>query len=224
MLNEILQRIQKRIKQLGLSESRAATLAGLSNSAIRDIRRGVENNSKSGVSSQTLIALAPVLKTTAGWLIDGTGEEESSFYNQKHPLSVFLEGEVAPKTWFSKEFKKDSPLVLLEAEKFFAYSISKENLWHTFNEQSFLLCEKLSASSIINLSDNDIVIVERSRFNGEMVERTVWRARQTTQGIELWALNPEQQTEPPIELFNLRQNSDETIEVVAKVLWILRKP
>jgi len=64
MLREVLQRIQKRLKAMGLSESRASTMAGLSNSAIRNIRRAVEEGKSQGVSINTLIALAPILNTS----------------------------------------------------------------------------------------------------------------------------------------------------------------
>lgn len=76
MLHEVLKRIQHRLDVVGLSESRAATLANLSNSAIRNIRRAVKDGKKQGVSINTLSALAPVLKTNVAWLSDGTGNEE----------------------------------------------------------------------------------------------------------------------------------------------------
>jgi len=76
MLDEILNRIDQRLEALGLSESRAATMAGLSNSAIRGIRRAVrEGNLDHGVSTKTLAALAPVLETTISWLAEGMGSD-----------------------------------------------------------------------------------------------------------------------------------------------------
>jgi len=78
MLDEILKRIDQRLEALGLPESRAATMAGLSNSAIRDIRRRVAaGETNKSVSTGTLIALAPVLETTASWLLEGSGDEDA---------------------------------------------------------------------------------------------------------------------------------------------------
>jgi len=75
-MQEILHRIQKRLKKLGLSESRASIMAGLSDSAIRNIRRAVEDGKTQGVSINTLFALASVLKTNVSWLAEGVGKEE----------------------------------------------------------------------------------------------------------------------------------------------------
>ena len=76
MLDEILGRIQKRLKAVSLSESAAAQRAGLSKDAIRNMRRAVsEGKNRSGVSTKTLSKLAPVLETNLSWLLDGTDPE-----------------------------------------------------------------------------------------------------------------------------------------------------
>jgi len=75
MLEDVLKRIQHRLEVIGISESRASMLAGLSNSAIRNIRRAVEAGKEQGVSTRTLTALAPVLNTNVSWLADGVGNE-----------------------------------------------------------------------------------------------------------------------------------------------------
>ncbi|WP_439710614.1 LexA family protein [Brucella anthropi] len=76
MLSDVLNRIQKRLDAVGLKESRAATLAGLSNSAIRNMRRAVAAGKDQGASIKTLEKLAPVLETNVAWLLEGTGNEE----------------------------------------------------------------------------------------------------------------------------------------------------
>ena len=77
MLNDVLERIQKRLKAVGKSESRAALDAKLSADAIRNIRRAVEAGKReAGASSRTLAAIAPVLGTNLGWLLDGVGPED----------------------------------------------------------------------------------------------------------------------------------------------------
>lgn len=77
MLEEILARIEAKLAQVGLTESRAAKIAGLSDSAIRDMRRAIKaGREDAGVSTRTLFALAPVLETSAEWLL--TGREEGS--------------------------------------------------------------------------------------------------------------------------------------------------
>jgi SOS-response transcriptional repressor LexA len=76
MLKDVLDRIDRRLEVVGLTESRAALIAGLSNSAIRNMRRAVKAGKDQGASIKTLDALAPVLKTNAAWLLDGQGPEE----------------------------------------------------------------------------------------------------------------------------------------------------
>lgn len=76
MLEDVVNRINQRLKAVGLSESAAAKKAGLSADAIRNMRRSVEAGKReSGASTRTLSALAPVLETTAAWLMDGEGDE-----------------------------------------------------------------------------------------------------------------------------------------------------
>lgn len=78
MLKDVLDRIEQRLKTLGLSASAASKLANLSEDAIRNMRRSLVSDPDRGVSTNTIMALAPVLQTTAGWLMDGVGEESSA--------------------------------------------------------------------------------------------------------------------------------------------------
>src|SRR5207248_2115294 len=72
---DVLHRIDQRLAALGLNESVAAKKAKLSDSAIRNMRRAVRAGKEQGASTMTLDKLAPVLKTTAAWLLTGEGEE-----------------------------------------------------------------------------------------------------------------------------------------------------
>lgn len=72
MLIDILNRIESRLKAVKLEASAASDAAGLSKDAIRNIQRTVKRGKEeAGVSSTTLIKLAPVLQTTAAWLLEG---------------------------------------------------------------------------------------------------------------------------------------------------------
>jgi hypothetical protein len=73
MLQDVLRRVERRLQAVGLTPNAASKLAGAPD-AIRNLRRAVEDG-REGVSTATLEALAPVLKTTAGYLIDGSGDE-----------------------------------------------------------------------------------------------------------------------------------------------------
>lgn len=63
------------MRELGLSAQAASKAAGLSPDAIRNMERAAKSGSRQGVSTRTVTALAPVLQTTVGWLLEGVGEE-----------------------------------------------------------------------------------------------------------------------------------------------------
>lgn len=72
MITDVLARIQERLEALNLSEAAASRQAGLSQDAIRNIRRNVvAGKTNFGISTRTLSKLAPVLETTADWLLSG---------------------------------------------------------------------------------------------------------------------------------------------------------
>lgn len=89
MLKDVLSRINKRLDAVGLSESAAAKQAGLSDSAIRNMRRKLEHGDNSaGASIRTLDKLAPVLKTSAAWLMEGRGPEEGDVRTETIPVPL----------------------------------------------------------------------------------------------------------------------------------------
>lgn len=76
MLRDVLERVESRLKALGLSANGASKAAGLSGDAIRNLRRAAGDDGRAGVSTRTITALAPVLKTSVEWLLNGTGDPE----------------------------------------------------------------------------------------------------------------------------------------------------
>ena len=72
-LEDVLTRIESRLSALGLS-AHAASLAAKKPDAIRNLKRAVKSGDRRGVTTETLTALAPVLKTTAAWLLEGVGD------------------------------------------------------------------------------------------------------------------------------------------------------
>lgn len=74
IMADILDRIERKLKDVGLSASAASLAAGLSKDAIRNIRRSKLQGIDAGVNIRTVEALAPVLKTSKAWLL---GEDDS---------------------------------------------------------------------------------------------------------------------------------------------------
>jgi len=77
MLKDVLARIEHRLKVVGIAASAASTTAGVSIDAIRNLKRAVKDGKRKGISTSTLVALAPVLKTNVAWLLDGVGDENA---------------------------------------------------------------------------------------------------------------------------------------------------
>lgn len=72
-LNGILERVERKLGERGLSASAASKAAGKPE-AIRNLQRAVKDGKRQGITTATIAALAPVLGTTASWLMEG-GEE-----------------------------------------------------------------------------------------------------------------------------------------------------
>lgn len=96
-LAAILDRIQSRLRALKMSANRASVLCGKAG-AIRNLKRAIKDGNRQGISTATLDALAPVLQTTAEWLMTGNGIEETgpvSFASEENyaasiPVDSFL--------------------------------------------------------------------------------------------------------------------------------------
>ncbi len=73
---EILERVETRLKKLGMSAAEASRKATGSTELIRNWKRAVKAGKDVGATTTSLLPLATVLKTTPAWLVDGEGDEE----------------------------------------------------------------------------------------------------------------------------------------------------
>lgn len=71
MSKEILARIDQRLATLDMAESAASKKAGLSDSAIRNVRRAIAAGKEQSFNVKTLQKLAPALQTSVEWLTTG---------------------------------------------------------------------------------------------------------------------------------------------------------
>ncbi|MGD9544977.1 helix-turn-helix domain-containing protein [Methylocystis sp.] len=75
-LRAITARVEKRLEKVGLKAATASRLAG-KRDAIRNLQRAARSETgRRGVSTDTVAALAPVLRTRIAWLLTGEGPEE----------------------------------------------------------------------------------------------------------------------------------------------------
>lgn len=78
MLEDVVHRVESRLEAVGLSATAASKAAGLSGDAIRNLQRAAKEGKRQGVSTRTINALAPILKTNVNWLLNGEGDENTA--------------------------------------------------------------------------------------------------------------------------------------------------
>jgi hypothetical protein len=142
-LDDILTRIESRLAALGLS-AHAASLAAKKPDAIRNLKRAVRNGDRRGVTTETLIALAPILETTAAWLLEGIGDPTPG-----HRVSVV--GRIGAGAEISPEFEQIPPEGLYEIEVPFpiagdaiAFQVEGDSMWPRYDPGDIVICWKVA--------------------------------------------------------------------------------
>lgn len=102
-----------------------------------------------------------------------------------------------------------------------AYIVDGESLNRIARNGDVLVCLDLISSGI-SIRDNDLVVVELKRHDGEFVDRSAKRVRRTRSGFELWPESDHPDFQEPLVLSEYHEDME--LVVVAKVLWIIRKP
>lgn len=179
---------------------------------------------------------AKAYRVSEGWLLTGEGAgpkgavEGEELVPVSTPIgSVKVSGKVAANSWMSVEDMdfgyEDEEFVPsvggYPVEWQFALKIEGNCLNKIAAHGDRLVCLNIIMARV-DISADDLVIVERSRFEGQMIERTAKRVRMTSNGYELWPESNDPAHQEPIILNE--KNIGESIRIIGKVLWILRKP
>ena len=140
-LKDVLTRIESRLSEMGLS-AHAASLAAKKPDAIRNLRRAVHNNDRRGVTTETLAALAPVLQTSAAWLLDGVAEAAPR-------TSVRVVGRIGAGAEILPEFEQIPPEGLAEIDialalppDTIAFEVEGNSMWPRFNAGDVIICSE----------------------------------------------------------------------------------
>ncbi|WP_313613438.1 hypothetical protein [Agrobacterium sp.] len=170
------------------------------------------------------------------WLQAGEGEPPKQLQTPNGlsttnaPIGMIpVTGKVAANTWISVEdmdFGYDDidyvpSIGSYPVEWQFALVIDGQCLNKIAQHGERLVCLNTIAAGI-GIEDGDLAVVERRRFGGQMVERTAKRVRMTADGFELWPESNDPAHQEPIRLY--RNTDDVEVQVIGKVLWIVRKP
>ena len=142
----ILARIESQLKEVGLSPHAASRAAGRPD-AIRNLQRAVKNQDRRGITTDTLAALAPVLKTTAAWLLDGTGEETAGYRLSGNRVPVA--GQVGAGAEIKPELERVPAEGLYEIELPFpvpsgglALQIEGDSMWPRYDPGDAVICRE----------------------------------------------------------------------------------
>jgi phage repressor protein C with HTH and peptisase S24 domain len=142
-LEDVLTRIESRLEALGLS-AHAASLAAKKPDAIRNLKRAVKSGDRRGVTTETLTALAPVLKTTAAWLLEGVGDAQPG-------NRVRVVGRIGAGAEIQPEFEQIPPDGLYEIEVPFpiaadaiAFQVEGDSMWPRYDPGDIVICWKVA--------------------------------------------------------------------------------
>ncbi len=140
LLQDVLSRVESRLAVVGLS-AHAASLAAKKPDAIRNLRRAVQNNDRRGITTETLAALAPVLKTSAAWLLEGVGADGGLNVTLRIVGRVGAGAEILP------EFEQIPPDGLDEIEfpwslppGSIAFKVEGDSMWPRYNAGDVVVC------------------------------------------------------------------------------------
>jgi phage repressor protein C with HTH and peptisase S24 domain len=149
-LEDVLARVESRLAALGLS-AHAASKAAKKPDAIRNLRRAVKNGDRRGITTETLVALAPVLKTTAAWLLEGVGDPASGNL-------VKVVGRIGAGAEILPEFEQIPAEGLFEITVPFsipddsiAFEVEGEIMWPRYDSGDVIICWRQSedAESVV---------------------------------------------------------------------------
>ena len=146
-LQDVLTRIESRLEALGLS-AHAASLAAKKPDAIRNLRRAVQNGERRGVTTETLRALAPVLQTTAAWLLEGA--DANARMPATSPLRVvgrigagaeiLPEFEQIPADGLYEDGVHEIELTLPSSDSI-AFTVEGDSMWPRYNAGDIVICD-----------------------------------------------------------------------------------
>lgn len=228
MESSLQKNVRRAMDALEMNALQTAKAAGLGDSFVRDILRGKTRSP----SADNLRKLADALKTTPEALM-GRDVGDSTV----RPVSAKVEGvpvlgRVAANTWYTADDfdnqQQDEDVERIPSvsgypvDWQFGMIVEGNCLNKVANDGDRLVCLDLIKSQI-EITEGDLVIVERHRFNGQMRQRTAKRVKRTKSGFELWPESTDPAHQEPIRL-NDDLPEGENIRVWAKVLWVLRKP
>ena len=224
MLNEIVKRIDERLVALGLSATAASVAAGLSEDAIRNMKRKVRDGVRAGVSTTTLAALAPVLQTDVEFLLRGVKFAEQSTVSGSVRW-VPLVGEVRAGAFLetSETIEPEQLLPYVDEQydraDLFALRVVGRSMDLEYPDQSIVICVRAVQSGVC---EGDHVVLRRRDVTGK-VETTLKEIVLKDGQVQFWPRSSDERYQTPFVPPAATEHTDEEWEVVGVVISIYRK-
>jgi transcriptional regulator with XRE-family HTH domain len=217
-------RLNRKFEATGWSKMRLAKEAGVPYDSVLKYLGGKVEQPRGDM----LDRLARAVGVTALWLEHGLDDTSLTVLDNKSgqiaPIPVI--GFVKAGIW--QDVREGGPADMfvpsiggypVRLQK--AYIVDGESLNKIARPGDVLICLDLIGSAV-SIVENDLVIVEMTKHEGEFVDRSAKRVRKTKTGYELWPESDHPDHQEPIVL----EEADDGTEfrISAKVLWIIRKP
>jgi DNA-binding XRE family transcriptional regulator len=224
-------------KAAGLTQEELAEKVGATRITI------VRLEKKDSISRKWAEKLSPILDVPiANFLLGTSADSNQVVISPNSPLkpteltiaNLPVVGKVAAGYWRSCDYQDDidqfplMPSIMnshYPAESQFIIVVEGESLNQTAPNGSFLHCAKLLEAGIDpnNLEDGQLVIVQRTRQQFGEFEMTAKRIRKNGDW-ELWPESDRPEFQEPFRIADFQGESDETIEIIAIVVAIIKKP
>jgi transcriptional regulator with XRE-family HTH domain len=226
MESSLKSRVKARMDALEMNAFNTAKKAKLGNSYVRDILRGKTTQPL----AENLAKLAEALETTPDYLM-GRSDDSTLRPVKAKVEGVPVIGKVSASTWYAvddefiEEIDEDTERVPSVSgyplEWQFGMIVEGNCLNKVARNGDRLVCLDLIKSQV-EIQDDDLVVIERRRFSGQMRSITAKRVKRTKRGFELWPESDDPAHQEPIPI--TKPPEGEEIRIWAKVLWVLRRP
>lgn len=207
------------MEELGLNPYSAAKNSGLQEDTVRDIIRGKVKDP----GASKLLRLAKTLGTSVESLL-GDEDPSPSLAIDEIQLPVLYKTAAGP--WLEQEQIAQTEPKMATAIRIKGYEKFPQWLEQVEGESVNRLIPHGTLIHVVDAiamgytpSNDDIVVVLRTRAGGMLQERTVKQVEITTTGIQLWPRSYDPQYSKPLELRHGASEDEEiTVEIVGKVV------
>lgn len=213
-------RLRKLVQEQGLTKAELSRKSKVPYDSVNKYLRGNTENPR----GRTMEKLAKALGTTEVYLRTGLTD-----HKPVSSVQIPFRGVVAAGVWSEPDsyFETEEWLPFNPAPQFpegsvYCLTVQGDSLDKLAPSGFVLVCVDLDQSGL-SFRDGDLVIVERSKHQDGLLECTAKRVRAVAGGFELYpeSNNPKWK---PVMYPASNDDSGETIRVIARVEFIMRKP